>query len=132
MWSYFQSLARDDNKRFVAAWQSRFGADKVTSDPVEAAYVGVHLWAQAVRDAGSPEPERVDQFVLRQSFAGPSEVSTVDAATRHVWKMVRVGKVGADGQFAQVFASTGPIRPEPWPFYRSREAWQALAGGSGQ
>lgn len=130
VWSYFQSVQREENRRFIAAYQARFGADRVTSDPLEAAYVGVHLWAQSVHDEKSADPRRVNAAILlRQTFAGPSEVAAVDAATRHLWKMVRVGKVRADGQFDQVFASSAPLRPAPWPVYRSRAAWQALLNG---
>jgi urea transport system substrate-binding protein len=129
VWSYFQSVPREENRQFVAAWRARFGADQATSDPIEATYVGVHLWAQAVREAGTTEAERVNPALLRQSFPGPSEVVAVDAKTRHLWKMVRVGKVRPDGQFEQVFASTRPLQPAPWPFYRSHEAWQALMEG---
>ena len=123
VWSYFQSVANDENLRFVSAWKARFGADRATSDPVEAAYVGVKLWAQAVVDARASAPERVNSALLRQSMVGPSGVVVVDSNSRHLWKMVRVGKVLPDGQFEQVFASSRPLHPEPWPFYRSRQDW---------
>ncbi|GAA5175076.1 urea ABC transporter substrate-binding protein [Niveibacterium umoris] len=123
-WSYFQSLPTPANQHFVAAWQQRFGADRQTSDAVEATYIGVKLWAQAVRDAGSPEPQRVDPALLRQTIAGLASLVAVDARTRHVWKMVRVGHARSDGQFEQVFASDQPIRPAPWPGYRSTEEWK--------
>lgn len=130
VWSYFQSLPREENRRFVEAFKARFGAERVTSDPMEAAYVGVSLWAQSVREVGSADPLRVNTAILlRQSLAGPSGVAAVDPATRHLWKMVRVGRVLPDGQFEQVFASSAPLRPAPWPIQRSREAWQALVEG---
>ncbi len=128
VWSYFQSLPRDENRRFVQAFQQRFGATRVTSDPVEAAYVGVRLWAQAVSDAGSPEPARVNATLLRQSLSAPSAIVSVDAATRHLWKMVRIGQAGRDGQFTEVMSSSIPMRPAPWPFYRSREDWRKIVG----
>ncbi|TAN66088.1 MAG: ABC transporter substrate-binding protein [Methylobacter sp.] len=130
VWSYFQSLPGAENHRFVSAYQARFGADRVTSDPVEAAYVGVNLWAQAVQDVNSSEPGRVNSALLRQSIKSPSGIAAVDADTRHLWKMMRVGKVRPDGQFEQVFASNSPIRPSPWPGYRTREGWQALLEGA--
>jgi len=129
VWSYFQSLPGEENRRFIAAYQARFGVDRATSDPVEAAYVGVHLWAQAVRDVGASEPGRVNPALLRQSVRSPSGIAAVDATTRHLWKMVRVGKVRPDGQFEQVFASSAPLRPTPWPGYRTRESWQILMEG---
>lgn len=126
VWSYFQSLPGEGNQRFVNAYRVRFGADRVTSDPVEAAYVGVNLWAQAVRDVNSIEPGRVNPALLRQSTRSPSGIAAVDADSRHLWKMMRVGKVRSDGQFEQVFVSVAPLRPMPWPGYRSRDAWQVL------
>ncbi|MGZ4968926.1 MAG: urea ABC transporter substrate-binding protein [Methylobacter sp.] len=129
VWSYFQSLPGEENQRFVSAYRARFGADRLTSDPVEAAYVGVILWAQAVQNINSIEPGRVNPVLLRQSIMSPSGIAAVDAESRHLWKMMRVGKVRADGQFDQVFVSGAPLRPTPWPSYHSRDSWQVLLEG---
>ncbi|TRW89705.1 urea ABC transporter substrate-binding protein [Candidatus Methylobacter oryzae] len=126
VWNYFQSLPGEGNHQFVSAYKARFGADRVVSAPVEAAYVGVNLWTQAVRTVNSSEPGRVNPALLRQSIKSPSGIAAVDADSRHLWMMMRVGKVAADGQFEQVFASSVPLRPSPWPNYRSRDSWQAL------
>ncbi|TAN70943.1 MAG: ABC transporter substrate-binding protein [Methylobacter sp.] len=126
VWSYFQSIASANNRRFVADYQRLFGAQRVTGDPIEAAYVGVNLWAQAAKDAGSVEPERVNNAVLLQSFDAPSGIISVDKATRHVWKRVRIGKTEPDGQFKELQASPYPLRPEPFPSYRSNAEWQQV------
>jgi len=39
---------------------------------------------------------------------------------------MRVGRVRPDGQFEQVFASSAPLRPTPWPTYRTHDEWQTL------
>jgi len=44
-WNYFQSIDRPENHEFVDSFRSRYGPQRVTSDPMEAAYVGVKLWA---------------------------------------------------------------------------------------
>jgi urea transport system substrate-binding protein len=127
VWNYFQSIPLERNRRFVAAFKARAGADALTSDPVEATYAGVHLWANAVRAVGAATPAQVNSAaLLRQSFSGPSGIIAVDARTRHLWKHVRIGKAEADGQFVEVFASSIPIRPTPWPLYRTPEEWRAL------
>jgi len=129
VWNYFQSIPLERNRRFVAAFKARAGADACTSDPVEATYVGVHLWANTVRALGAVEPARVNSAaLLRQSFSGPSGIVAVDAGTRHLWKHMRIGQVDADGQFREVFASSIPIRPTPWPLYRTPDEWRALLG----
>lgn len=129
VWSYFQSLPGEENRHFVSAFKARFGAGQATSDPVEAAYIGVYLWAQAVLDVNSVDPARVNSALSLQSIRSPSGIAAVDADTRHLWKMLRVGKVRTDGQFAQVFASNAPLRPAPWPSYRTRDSWQDLLEG---
>lgn len=127
VWSYFQSLPSPENLRFVDAFRRRFGADRVTSDPIEASYVGVRLWAAAVTEAGNLAPEDVLRVVVRQSVNAPSGIVSVDAATQHVWRNVRVGRARPDGQFDVVYALPAPVRPAPFPAYRSREDWEALA-----
>jgi urea transport system substrate-binding protein len=127
VWSYFQSLPGEGNRRFVAAYQQRYGANRVTNDPIEAAYVGVRLWAQAVRDAGTDAPNPVNRALLQQSMAAPSGIAAVDRGTRHLWKPVHIGKARADGQFELVWDSGISIRPDPFPDYRSQREWQRLA-----
>jgi len=129
VWGYFQSLDSAGNRRFVAAFKARYGAGRVTSDPMEAAYIGVRLWAQAVTDAGTDAPAEVNRSILRQSLQAPSGIVTVDAASRHLWKMARIGQVQADGQFRQVWATSYPLRPAPYPFYRSPQEWREIMQG---
>lgn len=131
VWGYFQDLPGEANKRFVQAWQARKGVNTPTSaptsDPIEATYVGVKLWAQAVTASGSADLDVVNLAVARQSVAAPSGILAVDAATRHLWKPVRVGKVRAQGGFEIVFDLGERLKPEPYPAYRTRSEWQAVA-----
>jgi urea transport system substrate-binding protein len=127
VWSYFQCLPGESNRRFVAAYQRRYGANQVTNDPIEAAYVGVQLWAQAVRDAGTDAPNPVNRALLLQSTTAPSGIAAVDRGTRHLWKPVYIGKARTDGQFDLVWDSDISIRPDPFPGYRSLHEWQRLA-----
>ncbi|GAB4257357.1 MAG: urea ABC transporter substrate-binding protein [Methylomicrobium sp.] len=126
--SYFQSIDSPENRRFVERFKSRFGAERTIGDATESSYVAVKLWAKSVLAAQSYQPKRVNQSVVRQSIDGPSAIASVDPMTRHVWNMVRIGRVLPGGQFEQVYATERPLRPSPWPFYRSREAWLDLVG----
>lgn len=127
VWDYFQSTAGQANEKFVAAFKRRQGQDASTSAPIKASYIGVYLWANTVQEIERTEPAYVNgPTLLRQSIAGPGGISAIDPDTRHLWKPVRIGQVQNDGQFKEVYVSKHPIRPAPWPKYRSREAWQAL------
>lgn len=126
-WSYFQSISGPANQQFVASFKHRQGTAACTSDPIEASYVGVHLWANTVREIEHTDPQHVNgPGLLRQSYAGPGGITSIDGTTRHVWKRVRIGQVKSNGQFSEVYASSQTIRPTPWPTYRPREEWQAL------
>jgi urea transport system substrate-binding protein len=125
-WNYFQSVQSQENLRFVAAFRARFGAERVTDDPMEAAYAGVHLWASAVAAAGTTDVDAVREALKRQSMAAPEGIVSIDPETLHTWKTVRVGKIQPDGQFEIVWSSQGPIRPLPYPAFRSKPEWSAF------
>ncbi len=128
-WNYFQSIKSPRNQKFVTQFQKKYGNHRVTDDPMEAAFFGVHLWAQAVRDANTDEVERVRQSILDQSFAAPEGIVYIDPETRHSWKTVRVGKIRGDGQFDIIWTSDHAIRPVPFPPYRTRVAWDEFLQG---
>ena len=122
-WNYFQSIDSDENRRFIDAFKLEFGADRVVNDPMEATYIGVKLWAQAVRSAGTFEPLRIRSTLANQSLNAPHGVVSVEAETQHLWKTVRIGQVRADGQFEVVWSSESPIRPSPFPTYHKKQEW---------
>lgn len=131
-WTYFQSLPGTHNQAFVGKFQRRFGAQAVVDDPMEASYTGLHLWAQAAREAGSAEPDRVQHTILRQTMHAPQGFVAVDPRTRHLWKTPRIGRIRGDGQFDIVWDAGQPLSPTPFPSYRMREEWLQLlqlAGG---
>ena len=112
-WSYFQSLDLPVNHRFVQDFQARYGTDRVTSDPIEAAYFQVYLWKQAVEAAGSFECDRVRQSAYGQTFGAPGGSITVNP-NHHVAKRCRIGKILPSGQFDIVFDTRTPLAPLPW------------------
>ncbi len=123
VWNYFQSIDTEENRGFVARFKARYGAHRVTDDPMEAGYFGVFLWAQAVEAAGSDQPSLVRPALSGQSILAPEGMVTVDAATNHTWKTVRVGQIQSNGQFTILWTSDHAIRPVPYPPYRSRTEW---------
>jgi urea transport system substrate-binding protein len=125
-WNYFQSIDSDENRRFVAALRRRMGPGTTASDPMEAAYLGVHLWARAVQEAGTTAAGAVLQTLADESFPAPEGVVYVDGLTHHTWKTVRIGRIRGDGQFDIVWDSGRPVRPTPFPEYRSRAEWEAF------
>jgi urea transport system substrate-binding protein len=113
-WNYYQTTPGAANEKFVAAYKAKYGADKPTSDPMEAAYVSVHLWKAMVEKAGTFDVEKVREASDGITFEAPEGLVTVDGATQHIAKTARVGRVGADGLIAEVWNSGQPITPDPY------------------
>ncbi len=128
-WDYFQTIDRSENRAFVRRFQARYGADRVTSDVIEAAYNSVYLWAQAVVEAETDEVTDVLKAIKRQSLNAPEGIISVDAETQHTWRPVYVGRVRADGQFDLVWSSEKPVRPIPYPPSRTRPEWELFLDG---
>ncbi len=122
-WNYFQSVTRKENLAFVSRFKAKFGSRRVTGDPVEAGYFGVYLWSQAVEDAGTDEVSSVRRNLANQSFPAPEGIVSIDADNGHTWKTVLIGQIEDDGQFEIVWTSGRPLRPVPFPIYRTREQW---------
>jgi len=132
--SYFQSLDSAENKTFVEHFKQRFGRERVLDDPMEAAYIGVKLWVDSARNAGTADLALVKNILAQQSIAAPQGIVAVDFNSGHLWKTVRIGRARPDGQFDIVWQSEAAVHPEPFPFYRSRQEWlaaqHALAGAA--
>ncbi len=122
-WNYFQTVDTKDNAEFVKRFKAKYGQERVTDDPIEAGYFGVYLWAQAVRKAESPDPQAVRKVLAQQSFDAPEGLVYIEADNQHTWKSVYIGKIRGDGQFDVVWNSGKPIRPVPYPEYRTKEEW---------
>ena len=121
--NYFQSVDTPENQAFVSGFKARYGQDYVTTDPMEAAYFGVMLWAKAVEEAGSPDFRDFRATIKGQSMAAPGGTVTIDPATQHTWKTVRIGRIRPDGNFEILWDSQRPVRPVPFPSFLSRGEW---------
>nr|WP_234388979.1 urea ABC transporter substrate-binding protein [Streptomyces sp. AS58] len=113
-WNYYQTTEGAANDRFVKAYKARYGQDKPTSDPMEAAYTSVHLWKAMVEKAGSFDPEKVKAAADGITFDAPEGEVTVDGPTQHIHKTARIGRIGTDGLIEEVWDSGGPIEPDPY------------------
>jgi urea transport system substrate-binding protein len=124
-WNYFMSIDNPINSAFIDKWKAYVkknnlpdGSKRVTNDPMEATYVGVHMWAQAVVQAGTFDVDAVRQAVAGQLFKAPSGFEIkMDERNHHLHKPVVIGEIQADGQFKVVWKTDGPVRAMPWsPF----------------
>ncbi|MCT7986179.1 urea ABC transporter substrate-binding protein [Laspinema sp. A4] len=116
-WNYFQSVNTPENQKFVQAFKSKYGQNRVTNDPMEAAYIMVYLWKQAVEKAGTADDiEAVRKAAVGQTFQAPGGLVTLQN-NHHLSKTVRIGEIGEDGMFKIVSETPAPVDPIPWNQY---------------
>ncbi len=125
-WNYFMSIKSPANTEWTKKWAAYAKAknlaghkDKpLTNDPMEATYIGIYMWKQAVEKAKSFDVDKVRAAMAGQTFKAPSGItSTMDAKNHHLHKAVFIGEVKADGQFNVVWKTKGPVKAQPWsPF----------------
>ncbi|WP_153116096.1 urea ABC transporter substrate-binding protein [Rhodocyclus tenuis] len=124
-WNYFMTLKNPENAKFVKLYQDWAkkqklpNADKVvTNDPMEATYIGIHMWKQAVEKAKSTDTDKVIAAMGGQTFKAPSGFTIkMDEKNHHLHKPVFIGEVRADGQFNVVWKTPGPVKAAPWSPY---------------
>ena len=124
-WNYFMSTKAPANDAFKDKWAAYAkakklpGADKpLTNDPMEATYIGIYMWKQAVEKAKTFDTDKVIAAMAGQTFTAPSGiVSKMDEKNHHLHKAVFIGEVKGDGQFSVVWKTKGPVRAQPWSPY---------------
>lgn len=113
-WNYYQTTDTPENKDFVTNYKARYGQDRVTDDPIEAAYDAVYLWAAAVEKAGSTDVDKVKEAAKDLEFKAPEGTVKIEGENQHLWKKVRIGEVQPDGMIKEVWSTPDPIRPDPF------------------
>ncbi len=120
-WNYFMTTKTPSNPKFIESFRKRYGANRVTSDPIEAAYFQVHLWARAVAKAQSTDVDKIRAAALGLEFDAPGGKVKIDEKNQHTWKTVRLGVIRKDGQFDEVWNSGGPVRPDPYKYVAKKD-----------
>jgi urea transport system substrate-binding protein len=111
-WNYFMSINTNDNYRFLQAFTNKYGGDLIINDPMEASYIGVYMWSQAVEQAGTTEVKAVRKAVIGQSFEA-AEGRVEVGKNHHLIKYPRIGKLMKNGQF-EIVQQDPATTAQPW------------------
>jgi len=130
-WNYFMSIKNPTNTAWIKQWSDYAKAKKLpgqadkplTNDPMEATYIGMHMWKQAVEKAKSTDTDKVIAAMAGQTFKAPDGFTVkMDEKNHHLHKPVFIGEVKADGQFSVVWKTPAPVRAQPWsPFIEGND-----------
>lgn len=126
-WNYYQTTDTDKNEAFVKAYKGEYGEDRVTSDPAEAAYDAVYLWAAACEKAESFEVDDILKTIEAGgiSFDAPEGRVEIEGSNHHLSKPVRIGQIKEDGLIYEVYATDRAVTPDP---YLETYDWAVAAG----
>jgi urea transport system substrate-binding protein len=115
-WNYLHAFETPENRAFIAEWRQFTGRpDAVTNDPMEATWIGFHLWTAAVEAAGTTEADKVRAELGGKRIIAPSGFTVqMDERTHHLFKPVMIGRIEDDGRIRPVSVTEGLVPPEPW------------------
>lgn len=107
---YFETLDNPENEAFLSALDEMFGEDRAQQTTLsEGTYEGIHLYAQAVEEAGSTETDAVVEALNGQQFDAPRGPITI-GDSRHVTQRMYIGESRDDGTY-EVIHDLGEIEP---------------------
>jgi len=117
-WNYFQSIDNPANKEFIAKWQAfTKNPKRVTNDPMEAHVIGFAMWVEAVKKAGSVDPDKVIDTIIGIKVPNLTGGTSEMLANHHITKPVFIGEVKGDGQFDVVWKTDGLVPGDAWSKY---------------
>jgi urea transport system substrate-binding protein len=119
-WSYLMSLNSETNTNLIQAFRNKYGPKYLVNDPMEATYMSVYIWAQAVQKAGTTDRRKVRKNLVGQTFEAAQ--GKVEVGKNHyLSKFVRIGKILKNGQYEMLYEA--PATPgEAWSKWIPEEA----------
>ena len=113
-WNYYQTVESPDNAAFVKAFKAKYGEERVTSDPMEAAYTSLWLWKGMVEKAESFDVDDVIEAADGVTFDSPEGTVVVNGDNHHIAKTTLIGEVQPNKLIKTIWSSDGPIEPDPF------------------
>lgn len=112
--SYFSTVALPANTTFREEFLHRYGPDEAPGVYTEVCYSQVHLFANAVRQAGSTETEILLSTLSGAVLKGPAGDLFLDTETNHASLRPLIGEARQDGTFDIIWRGGNVIRPDPY------------------
>ena len=122
---YFQSIQSVANLRCLLRLRQRFDDCSVPNLCWEASYFQMHIFANALRQAGDEGIAQLMPHILGSEFDAPQGRIKIDPANHHTCLYPRIGRVDAEGQFTIVRQATRSVYPDPYLVTHSLGDWAA-------
>jgi urea transport system substrate-binding protein len=114
-WNYLHEMDSSTNRDFISGWRDFSGDPKaIANDPMEATWLGFHLWAAAVEKAGTFDPNKVRESLSGLTLDAPSGFRVhMDRDNHHLHKPAVIGRIDKHGTIQPVWISGDVLPPEP-------------------
>src|SRR6266704_1751125 len=114
-WNYFQSIKDKGNEEFIAKWKAfTKNPKRTTNDPMEAHVIGFNMWVEAVKKAGTTNPDKVIDALPGTKVPNLTGGTAEMLPNHHITKPVFIGEIKADGQFNVVWKTPGLVPGDAW------------------
>ncbi len=111
---YFESLNSPTNASFVEKYRRRFGDDEPPNMCAEAAYFQVLVFARAVEQINSADPDLLRLVVAGIELEAPQGRVAISHEYNHASVWTRIGRLNREGRFEIVEGSAGPVDADPY------------------
>lgn len=108
--SYLSNIDSEENKRFLAAMEQKFGGDLLTPNDLSVPqYDAIYLYKAAVEQTGTTDTDAVIEALAEVSYEGPRGTVSINDQ-RHAPLTMHLGKVQADGsvEIVEIFENVDP------------------------
>ncbi len=124
---YFMVYDSPENQKFVDAYRSRWGGDKVTHFVSEPSYFQVYLFKQAVEklSAGDISPQTIREAVKGEEMVAPQGKVRIEPENLHTYLWPKIGQSQSDGQFKMLKTTSEWLKPVPYKAYPNQVCTEA-------
>ncbi|MCS4504980.1 Aliphatic amidase expression-regulating protein [wastewater metagenome] len=120
---YFQNLETEANRAFLKRFRARYGDDTVVTSCGEASYFQVHMFANALRMAGSTDTDRLRDVLRGSEFEAPQGRVKIDPDNNHTYLHSRIARVDRTGQYVVERELPRAIKPDPYLVVPALNDW---------
>src|SRR6202158_4590498 len=114
-WNYFESVKNPANEAFIKEWQTfTRNPKRVTNDPMEAHVIGFNMWVEAVKKAGTTDPDKVIAAIVGIKVPNLTGGISEMLPNHHITKPVLIGEIEGNGQFDVVWKTPGLVPGAAW------------------
>lgn len=120
---YFQVYDSPENQKFIEAYRSRWGEDKVTHFVSEPSYFQMYMFKQAVEklDPSDIAPDTIREAIKGVEMVAPQGPVKIDPDTLHTYLWPKIGQCQSDGQFKILEQSSEWLQPVPYKAYPNQQ-----------